>query len=39
MEVIGLQEGLVLPGKLLIGGQILGDPGGREFWIKKRNGF
>lgn len=38
-EVIILRDGFLLRGKLLIEGQILRDPGGREFWIKKLGGF
>lgn len=38
-EVLILRDGFVLRGKLLIEGQMLRDPGGREFWIKKLGGF
>ncbi|MCS6976968.1 MAG: hypothetical protein NZM31_08185 [Gemmatales bacterium] len=38
-EVIILRDGFILRGNLLIEGQILRDPGGREFWIKKLGGF
>ena len=38
-EIVILRDGFTIRGKLLIEGQILRDPGGREFWIKKLGGF